>query len=81
MKARQKRDATLERWWVAYEHPTMGVAHVCFRWRRIARDLYRAEVEAIEFDLFTPHDEQERMIADIRRLKVTTVGDGEKPRP
>lgn len=78
MKRRKRHDPLLDEWWVAYEHPAYGTCHVLLRWHRVARDLYAARVAAVEFDLFTPGEEQDRIVDEIRRFRVTSMGDGAK---
>jgi len=55
-----------ETWCVVVEHPTYGEARVWLRWGRVGRDRYRAEPFALEFDFFTPPEEQDRMVAEVK---------------
>jgi hypothetical protein len=78
MKKPRKRVARQiegEVWWMTFEHPLYGETKVCLRWERVHgnRGLYAAVVTALEFDLFTPPDEQDALTAMVRASNIRAV--------
>jgi hypothetical protein len=67
----RKLDA--ERWWLTLEHPEFGEARICLRWERVERGLYAAVVTSVEFDLFTPQEEQDRLTRYLTDSNVRAV--------
>ncbi len=54
---------------VEFEHPSHGSARVFWRWVKRGRG-YAAEPIAVEFDLFTPDSEAERLTELLRFSKL-----------
>jgi len=63
---KQARDVLETPWWVVIEHPTMGEAKVLCEWKQISSGQYVVVPRAVEFDVFTPPDEQDRMLEDLK---------------
>lgn len=81
-KAQRRRNAPPPgTWWAEFEHPSFGTAKVIFRWERVAgvKGVFRVVVTGVEFDLFTPADEQKALIETIRETNVAcAVGEDDR---
>lgn len=73
-----KRKPEQESWWVEYEHPEYGTLRVAFGWQRSwgVQGVYRIIPRSVEFDLFTPPEAQEEVMAHVRRLRIQGVTNG-----
>lgn len=70
----RRKQFEVERWWVTFEHPRFGEAMVCFRWVASGRGTYAAIVEAFQFDLMCPKEEQDALVAVVREAQLHRVG-------
>ncbi len=67
----KKHRPEAEVWWLEFEHPTYGEVKVALRWLHMGRGVFAAKVTAVEFDLFTPAEEQEKLLGMIREAEAS----------
>lgn len=64
------------RWTAAYEHEEYGVAYVTFDWAAVDDDEmhWQPIVDYVEFDFWTPYDEQEELLWELRTFQHRSGG-------